>query len=173
MSFYEFLIVVGRRGNDMLTNEAGNVRSHLQGVLSRTLRILEAGIKLFFLFDRKPPNLKKKNVLIVMPGVTIRPKVWRKPWRQGIRRISRSTVKERKDEYVPVHRFVHLCGCDYCDNIKGIDPQSALKLIRQDGTLEKVVENLNKSKVSDSWKLEFQRSWAIVQAAHCKGIGDP
>lgn len=33
-----------------------------------------------------------------------------------------------------------LCGCDYCSNIKGIGPKTALKLIRQYKTLEGVVQ---------------------------------
>ncbi|KAG6397709.1 hypothetical protein SASPL_143879 [Salvia splendens] len=45
MSIYQFLIVVGRSGTEMLTNEAGDVTSHLQGMFSRTIRLLEAGIK--------------------------------------------------------------------------------------------------------------------------------
>ncbi|CAM9002658.1 unnamed protein product [Rhodiola kirilowii] len=45
MSIYQFLIVVGRTGAEMLTNEAGEVTSHLQGMFNRTIRLLEAGIK--------------------------------------------------------------------------------------------------------------------------------
>ena len=38
-----------------------------------------------------------------------------------------------------------LCGCDYCDNIKGIGPTTALKLIREHKTLEKVMELIRES----------------------------
>ncbi|KAI4999581.1 hypothetical protein ZWY2020_004170 [Hordeum vulgare] len=38
-------VVVGRKGTEVLTNEAGEVTSHLQGMLNRTVRLLEAGIK--------------------------------------------------------------------------------------------------------------------------------
>jgi len=44
-------------------------------------------------------------------------------------------------------QFVDLCvllGTDYCENIKGIGPKNAFKLIRQYGTLEKVLAFLNK-----------------------------
>jgi flap endonuclease-1 len=43
MHIYQFLIVVGRQGDQMLTNEAGEVTSHLQGMFYRTTRLLEAG----------------------------------------------------------------------------------------------------------------------------------
>lgn len=52
--------------------------------------------------------------------------------------------------------FVDLCillGCDYCDSIKGIGPKTALKLIRAHGTIEKILENLDRKKytVPDDW----------------------
>ncbi|XP_051132677.1 flap endonuclease 1 isoform X2 [Andrographis paniculata] len=62
MSIYQFLIVVGRRGTEVLTNEAGEVTSHLQGMLTRTVRFLEAGIKPIYVFDGKPPDLKDREI---------------------------------------------------------------------------------------------------------------
>ncbi|CAL0300164.1 unnamed protein product [Lupinus luteus] len=62
LSIYQFLIVVGRSGTNMLTNEAGEVTSHLHGMLLRTIRLLEAGIKPVYVFDGKPPDLKKQEL---------------------------------------------------------------------------------------------------------------
>ncbi|XP_056165147.1 flap endonuclease 1-like [Syzygium oleosum] len=62
MSIYQFLVVVGRKGTQMLTNEAGQVTSHLQGMLYRTIRLLEAGIQPVYVFDGKPPDLKKQEL---------------------------------------------------------------------------------------------------------------
>lgn len=62
MSIYQFLIVVGRSGTEMLTNEAGETTSHLVGMFSRTIRLLEAGIKPVYVFDGKPPDLKKQEL---------------------------------------------------------------------------------------------------------------
>lgn len=42
-------------------------------------------------------------------------------------------------------QFVDLCillGCDYCDTIKGIGPKTALKLIREHGSIEKIIPTL-------------------------------
>jgi len=52
--------------------------------------------------------------------------------------------------------FVDLCillGCDYCDSIKGVGPKTALKLLKQYGNIEKIVENLDekKYKIPDNW----------------------
>ncbi|GLT27149.1 hypothetical protein SLA2020_021730 [Shorea laevis] len=62
MSIYQFLIVVGRSGTEMLTNQSGEVTSHLQGMFTRTIRLLEAGIKPVYVFDGQPPDLKKKEL---------------------------------------------------------------------------------------------------------------
>ncbi|KAF8038603.1 hypothetical protein BT93_B1206 [Corymbia citriodora subsp. variegata] len=62
MSIYQFLVVVGRKGTQMLTNEAGEVTSHLQGMFYRTIRMLEAGIKPVYVFDGKSPDLKKQEL---------------------------------------------------------------------------------------------------------------
>ncbi|KAF1963338.1 flap endonuclease 1 [Byssothecium circinans] len=54
-------------------------------------------------------------------------------------------------------QFIDLCillGCDYLDPIKGIGPSTALKLIREHGTLEKVVEHMEKNSkftIPDDW----------------------
>ncbi|GJP42526.1 hypothetical protein CLOM_g2077 [Closterium sp. NIES-68] len=61
MSIYQFLIVVGRQGTETLTNEAGEVTSHLQGMFTRTIRILEAGSS-HYVFDGKPPDLKREEL---------------------------------------------------------------------------------------------------------------
>jgi len=64
MCLYQFLIAV-RSGPEFqnLTNEAGEVTSHLQGMFYRTIRMLDAGIKPVFVFDGKPPTMKKSNEL--------------------------------------------------------------------------------------------------------------
>ncbi|CAL5418380.1 unnamed protein product [Camellia sinensis] len=46
----------------MLTNESGEVTSHLQGMFARTIRLLEAGLKPVYVFDGKPPHLKKQEL---------------------------------------------------------------------------------------------------------------
>jgi flap endonuclease-1 len=58
MSIYQFLIAVRQIGEGQLTNEAGEVTSHLTGMLYRTIRMLEAGMKPVFVFDGKAPTMK-------------------------------------------------------------------------------------------------------------------
>lgn len=61
MSIYQF--VIGIRGTGMdLTNESGEITSHLQGLLSRTVRLVENGIRPLYVFDGKPPELKQQEL---------------------------------------------------------------------------------------------------------------
>jgi hypothetical protein len=49
---------------ETLRNEAGEETSHLQGLFYRTINMLDKGIKPVFVFDGKPPELKKGEVSI-------------------------------------------------------------------------------------------------------------
>ncbi|KAH9480343.1 Elongation of fatty acids protein 2 [Psilocybe cubensis] len=59
MSIYQFLIAVRQRDGEMLQNDAGETTSHLMGFFYRTIRIVENGIKPAYVFDGKPPEMKK------------------------------------------------------------------------------------------------------------------
>lgn len=246
MSIYQFLIVVGRSGMETLTNEAGEVTSHLQGMFSRTIRLLESGMKPVYVFDGAPPDLKKQELAkrysrredaaedlaaAVETGV-----------KEDIEKYSKRTVKVTKQHNedckrllrlmgVPVvealseaeaecaslcksgkvyavasedmdsltfgaPRFLRhlmdpssrkipvmefevakileeldltmdqfidlciLCGCDYCDSIRGIGAQTALKLIRQHGSIENTLENINRERyqIPESWPYQEARN---------------
>nr|XP_016854077.1 PREDICTED: probable flap endonuclease 1 homolog isoform X1 [Anolis carolinensis] len=60
-------------------------------------------------------------------------------------------------------QFVDLCillGCDYCEKIRGLGPKKALKLLRQHGSIEKVVEHTSRQKhpLPDNWPLAEART---------------
>nr|XP_009861628.1 flap endonuclease 1 [Ciona intestinalis] len=57
MAVYQFLIAIRQDGNQ-LTNEDGEVTSHIAGLFYRTIRLLGNGIKPVFVFDGKPPQMK-------------------------------------------------------------------------------------------------------------------
>merc|ERR1719238_86487 len=61
MNLYQFIIMIreNRTGTyQNMTNEDGQITSHIIGFLSRTIRLMEAGIKPVYVFDGKPPELK-------------------------------------------------------------------------------------------------------------------
>jgi flap endonuclease-1 len=70
MSIYQFLIAVRQKDGEMLTNDAGETTSHLMGFFYRTIRIVENGIKPAYVFDGKPPEMKKG---VVSARVACRP----------------------------------------------------------------------------------------------------
>ncbi|XP_074309004.1 flap endonuclease 1-like isoform X2 [Silene latifolia] len=246
MSIYQFLIVVGRSGTQMLTNEAGEVTSHLQGMFLRSIRLLEAGIQPVYVFDGQPPDLKKeqlaKRYSIRADAAKDLSAAIENGDKEGIEKFSKRTVKvtrqHNKDcmkllglmgipvveapseaeaqcaalckngkvyavasedmdtltfgasrflrhlmdpssKRIPVmefemakvleelnltmDQFIDLCilsGCDYCANIKGIGGLTALKLIRQHGCIEAILENLkNKGRyqIADDWPYQEVR----------------
>ncbi|XP_047309090.1 flap endonuclease 1-like isoform X2 [Impatiens glandulifera] len=245
ISIYQFLTVVNRNGNGLLTNDAGEVTSHLQGMLSRTITILEAGLKPIYVFDGKPPDLKKHELMKrnsrradAVDGLN---EALIHGNEDDIKKFSRQTVKvtekhkedckklvrlmglpgiqapseaeaqcsmlcKSREVYamasedmdslafgaprllrhftdaitkkVPVMEFVVskaleelnltmdqfidlciLCGCDYCDTIYGVGGKTSLKLIRLHGSIEKILENINREryKVPEDWGYEAVR----------------
>ena len=62
MAMYQFLVAVRSGGpgasQSVLTNEAGEVTSHIQGMFNRTIRMMAGGIRPVYIFDGKPPQLK-------------------------------------------------------------------------------------------------------------------
>ncbi|CAL2268812.1 unnamed protein product [Prunus armeniaca] len=245
MSIYQFLIVVGRSGTEMLTNEAGEVTSHLQGMFSRTIRLLEAGIKPLYVFDGKPPDLKKQELakryskradatedlaaavevgnkediekyskrtvkvtkqhnddckrLLRLMGVPVieapseaeaqcaalcksgkvyavasedmdsltfgAPRFLRHLMDPSSRKIpvmEFEVAKVLEELNLTMDQFIDLCilsGCDYCDSIRGIGGQTALKLIRQHGSIENILENINKERyqIPEDWPYQEAR----------------
>ncbi|TVU20424.1 hypothetical protein EJB05_36632 [Eragrostis curvula] len=263
MSIYQFLvsvkvgvrsyafilqIVVGRTGMETLTNEAGEVTSHLQGMFNRTIRLLEAGIKPVYVFDGKPPEMKKQELAkrhVIYSKREDATKDLTEAVEEGdkdaIEKLSKRTVKvtrqhnddckrllrlmgvpvveapceaeaqcaalcindkvyavasedmdsltfgaprflrhlmDPSSKKIPVMEFevakvleeleltmdqfidlCILCGCDYCDSIKGIGGSTALKLIRQHGSIENILENINKDRyqIPEDWPYEEAR----------------
>uniref|UniRef100_A0A4W5K5P4 Flap endonuclease 1 n=1 Tax=Hucho hucho TaxID=62062 RepID=A0A4W5K5P4_9TELE len=62
-----------------------------------------------------------------------------------LRHLTASEAKYYSIQFV----FIDLCillGCDYCGTIKGIGPKRAIDLIRQHGSIEEILENIDPSK---------------------------
>lgn len=62
MSIYQFLIAVRQQDGMQLSDESGNTTSHLMGIFYRTIRMYENGLKPCYVFDGKPPQMKKNEV---------------------------------------------------------------------------------------------------------------
>jgi len=65
MCLYQFLIMIRENRSGAyqnMTNADGDVTSHIIGFLTRTIRLMEAGIKPVYVFDGKPPEMKLEEL---------------------------------------------------------------------------------------------------------------
>jgi flap endonuclease-1 len=65
MSIYQFLIAMKgfENGESLeLQNAKGEVTSHLVGLWSRTLKLIDEGVRPVYVFDGTPPDLKRKEL---------------------------------------------------------------------------------------------------------------
>ena len=60
-NLYQYLTTIRGPDGSVLTDSQGRVTSHLIGLFNRTTSLMEAGIKLVFVFDGKPPAIKQKT----------------------------------------------------------------------------------------------------------------
>ena len=57
---YQFLTTIRQRDGSLLMDSKGNITSHLSGLFFRTTKLMNL-TKLAFVFDGKPPDLKKEE----------------------------------------------------------------------------------------------------------------
>lgn len=60
-TLYQFLSTIRQRDGRPLTDEHGNVTSHLSGILYRNSSMIEKDIKPIYIFDGKAPELKSET----------------------------------------------------------------------------------------------------------------
>ncbi|XP_073232533.1 flap endonuclease 1-like [Porites lutea] len=118
MSIYQFLIAV-RSDGSQLTNEAGEITSHLMGMFYRTIRMVENGIKPVYVFDGKPPHMKS--------GELAKRKERREEAQKGLaqaeeagdaesmEKFSRRLVKVTPEHNAECKRLLKLMGIPYVD----------------------------------------------------------
>uniref|UniRef100_A0A0D9W124 Flap endonuclease 1 n=1 Tax=Leersia perrieri TaxID=77586 RepID=A0A0D9W124_9ORYZ len=198
LSIYQFLIAVGRKGTEVLTNEAGEVTRSLKrdDAYKDLNKAIEAGDgDLIEKLSKRTVKVTKKHnedckKLLSLMGVPViqatapgeaeaqcaalceNHKAFAVASEDmdsltfGARRFlrhltdlsfKRSPVIEFEVSKVleelglTMDQFIDFCilsGCDYCENIRGIGGQRALKLIRQHGCIEEVVQNLSQTRYS-------------------------
>lgn len=61
-ALYQFLAIIRQQDGTPLKDRHGRVTSHLSGLLYRTTHLAEKGIRLVFVFDGKPPELKEMEI---------------------------------------------------------------------------------------------------------------
>eukprot|EP00899_Mesostigma_viride_P005794 jgi/Mesvir1/15215/Mv06445-RA.1 len=244
MHMYQFLMMVGRVGDQLLTDADGEVTSHIQGMWNRTIRLLEAGIKPVYVFDGKPPEMKrhelKKRSARREDANAELAAAQEEGTTEDVAKFSKRTVKVTPQHNAECQKLLQLMGipflvapseaeaqcsqlckegkvygtasedmdalmfgtprlirhlltpssrnlpimeidlakvlgglkltpdelidlgilsgCDYCENIKGIGPTTALKLVSQHHSIEGVLEHI------DTKKYNVPEDWPYKQA---------
>jgi flap endonuclease-1 len=59
---YQFLAAIRQPDGTPLMDREGRITSHLSGLFYRTINMIEEGIKPVFVFDGKPPEMKKAEI---------------------------------------------------------------------------------------------------------------
>ncbi len=61
-TLYQFLAIIRGMDGGHLKDSQGRVTSHISGLFYRNVNLLELGIKLVYVFDGKPPDLKAEEI---------------------------------------------------------------------------------------------------------------
>jgi flap endonuclease-1 len=59
-------------------------------------------------------------------------------------------------------------GCDYCDSIKGIGPKRAVDLVKEHGSIEEILKNIDATKYSvpEDWDYQGARKLFVLPDVH-------
>jgi len=91
---YQFLSSIRQYNGEPLTDERGNVVSHLLGILSRVSNLVDQGIKLVFVFDGKPHPLKEGTIASRRMVKQKALKEWKKALEEGDMKKARSKAQQ-------------------------------------------------------------------------------
>ncbi|KAI8812555.1 PIN domain-like protein [Cladochytrium replicatum] len=118
MSIYQFLIAV-RSDGQQLVNESGETTSHLMGLFYRTIRMMENGIRVAYVFDGNPPALKKKELEKRgdrrAEAERAAADATEKGDTENMDKFARRTVRVTKEHNEECKRLLQLMGIPYVD----------------------------------------------------------
>src|ERR671910_769678 len=61
-TIYQFLSTIRGQTGELLTDNKGNITSHLSGLFYRNINLLAENLRLIYVFDGKPHHLKSKEI---------------------------------------------------------------------------------------------------------------
>ncbi|MBP7708279.1 flap endonuclease-1 [Candidatus Pacearchaeota archaeon] len=96
-TLYQFLTTIRQSDGAPLADSKGKITSHLSGIFYRNINLLQEGIKLVYVFDGKPPELKFKEIQKRKEAKDIAQEKFEKAKEEGdegsMRKYSSQTVK--------------------------------------------------------------------------------
>jgi flap endonuclease-1 len=135
-TIYQFLSAIRQKDGSLLTDSSGNPTSHITGLFSRTSKLRDANIKPVFVFDGKPPEMKrdtldkrKESKLNAAHNYEIAKDEGNiedmKKYAQGTSRITPQIIEESK-------KLLDLMGIPYVQAESEAEAQAAFMVIRGD-----------------------------------------
>ena len=91
---YQFLASIRLNDGQPLTDDNGNVVSHLMGLLARTSNLMEAGIKPVFVFDGAPHPLKESTIAYRLMRKKEAMDEWKRALAEGDMKKARSKAQQ-------------------------------------------------------------------------------
>ena len=102
-TLYQFLSMIRQSDGTPLMDRDGRITSHLSGLYFRSAALLEIGLKPVYVFDGKPPELKRKTIMERVSAKMQAEKEWKEALQKGETKkaFSRATRTSRlTDEMV-------------------------------------------------------------------------
>lgn len=98
-TLYQFISMIRQPDGTPLMDRDGRITSHLSGLFYRTAALLEIGVKPAYVFDGKPPQLKKKTIEARRAAKADAEVEWKKALEEGDmkRALSKATRTARLD----------------------------------------------------------------------------
>jgi flap endonuclease-1 len=123
---YQFIIAIRKNGYDLLDNN-GNSVSHLYAIFIKTLKFIEFGIKPVFVFDGKPPKLKKRIIDNRRKIKKISKEKLKKELSEKDRiKYFKRTVELKKYQIEQCKELLNLMGMPYIESPGEADAQCAV-----------------------------------------------
>jgi flap endonuclease-1 len=82
-TIYQFLSIIRQPDGTPLMDQRGRITSHLSGIIYRTSSLLKEGMSPVFVFDGKPPDLKKRTIESRVEARETAKKEWEKALAEG------------------------------------------------------------------------------------------
>lgn len=119
-TMYQFLSIIrDRETGDLLKDGKGRITSHLSGIFYRNAKLIQAGIKLVYVFDGKIPEFKrmekerreeqKRIAEIKLEKAKVEGRV------EDIKKYAQATARIGKNEVEDAKKLLNLMGIPYID----------------------------------------------------------